>query len=64
MGIDGIIEYPERLISGVDGILEDKDIQGGEIISGNVPFIIPIGAAHLQLVYESMSGDSVYLALP
>ena len=64
MGLDGSIEYPERLISGVEGILEDKDIQAGEIISGNVPFIIPIGAAHLQLVYESMSGDSVYLALP
>ena len=63
-GSDGIVKYPERLISGVDGILEDTDFYGGATISGNVPFIISLGNSHVVLIYESLSGDSFYLALP
>jgi len=63
-GSDSQVEYPERLISGVDGILMSTDFNGGTTISGYIPFIIPIGASHLVLVYESLSGSSYYLALP
>jgi hypothetical protein len=64
IGSDGILKYPERLISGVDGIFEDTDFYRGETISGIVPFIISIGDSHLLLIYESLSGDNFYLALP
>jgi hypothetical protein len=64
IGSDGILKYPERLISGVKGIFEDTDFYGGATISGIVPFIISIGDSHLLLIYESLSGDNFYLALP
>ena len=65
IGSDGITKYPERLISGVDGIMIDTDIQNGKTISANIPFIISIGDSRLQLVYDSLiSGGSYYLALP
>jgi hypothetical protein len=63
-GSDSLVKYPERLISGVDGILMSTDFNGGTTISGHIPFIIPIGASHLELVYESLSEISYYLALP
>jgi len=61
---DSITKYPERIILGVDDILEDTDFNSGATISGNVLFIISIGDANLQLVYESLAGDSFYFALP
>ncbi|MBI5965580.1 MAG: hypothetical protein HY863_19045 [Chloroflexi bacterium] len=64
LGSDGSVKYPKWFISGVDGILKDTDFQGGTTISGNVPFIVSVGDSGLLLVYESLSGDSDYLALP
>ncbi len=64
LGSDGILSYPERLTTGVDNILENSDFNRGEIISGYVPFIISIGDSRLSLIYESLSGESFYLALP
>jgi hypothetical protein len=64
LGSGNLVKYPERLLSGVGGILVSTDFNQGETISGNIPFIINIGASHLELVYESLSGDFIYLALP
>jgi hypothetical protein len=64
IGSDGVTNYPERFISGVDSILVDTIFQGGATISGNIPFIIFIGDSRLALGYDSQSGESYYLSLP
>jgi hypothetical protein len=64
LGSDDTIKYPKWFISGVESILKETDLQGGTTISGNVPFIISVGDSGLLLIYESLSGDSFYLALP
>ena len=64
LGSDGILKYPESFISGVEISFKNTDFQGGTTISGDVPFIISVGASRLLLIYESLSGDSSYLALP
>jgi hypothetical protein len=60
----GVLKYPQWFLSGVEGIFKDTDFQGGTTVSGNVPFIISIGASGLLLIYESLSGDNYYLSLP
>ncbi len=64
LGSDGILAYPERLTTGVDNLLENTDFSRGAIISGYVPFIISIGDSRLLLIYESLSGERYFLALP
>lgn len=61
---NNVFKYPQWYITGVDSILKDPDFPGGATISGNVPFIVSVGDSGLQLVYEALSGDSYYLALP
>ena len=59
----GDFKYPKWFIT-VKDILQVKDIQGGTTISGQVPFIVSVGDSGLQLVYQSLSGDNFYFALP
>ena len=59
----GDFKYPKWFIS-VKDILQVKDIQGGTTISGQIPFIVSVGDSGLQLVYQSLSGDSFYFDLP
>jgi len=61
---DDVLKYPEWYISGVESILKDTDFQGGTTISGNIPFIVSVGDSGLRLIYESLSGDIFYFALP
>jgi hypothetical protein len=63
-GSDGTLNYPERLITGVDNVLVSTDLESGAVIKGYVPFIISIGDSRLLLIYESLSGEKYYLALP
>lgn len=64
LGRDDVLKYPKWYLSGVDGILKNTDFQGGTTISGHAPFIVSIGDSGLLLIYESLSGDSFYFALP
>ena len=64
LGPNGSLQNPKWFISGVESILKETDFPGGRIISGNVPFIVSVGDSGLRLVYESLSGDSFYFALP
>jgi hypothetical protein len=59
----GDLKYPKWFIS-IKDILQVKDIQGGTTISGQIPFIVSIGGSGLQLIYQSLSGDNFYFALP
>ena len=59
----GDFKYPKWFLS-IKDILQVKDIQGGTSISGQIPFIVSVGDSGLQLVYQSLSGDNFYFALP
>lgn len=61
---NNVFKYPQWYISGVDSILKEPDFPGGATVSGNVPFIVSVGDSGLKLVYEALSGESYYLALP
>jgi hypothetical protein len=64
LGSDGILNYPERLTTGVDNVLESTDLLSGTVISGYIPFIISVGNSRLLLIFESLPGESFYMALP
>jgi hypothetical protein len=64
-GSDGKDRYHERLISGVEGLLEEAVLKPGETITASLPFIISIGATHLVLTYTSIHNDvSDHFSLP
>lgn len=64
-GSDGLIKYAERMISGVDGIMEETDLSENESLTTILPFITSIGNSRLVLIYEAFpSGKRYYFSLP
>jgi hypothetical protein len=64
-GSDGLIKYAERMISGVDGIMEETDLSANESLTTMLPFITSIGNSRLVLIYEAFpSGKRYYFSLP
>jgi hypothetical protein len=52
------------MAAGVSGLLEDKTFYGGSTVKGNLLYLATKGDTSILLVYQSLMGDTFYLALP
>ena len=64
VGSVGVLVSPEITIAGVDGLLKSSPFFGGITETGSIPFIVTSGDANILLVYQTVLGDTFYLALP
>ena len=53
-----------KQVTGVDGLVKYTTFSGGYTLTGIISFLVNKSDASVSLVYQSSSGDSVYLALP
>jgi len=58
---DGSAYDAELFVAGVADMLEDQDFAGGEVLEGNLGFILHQAEADPVLMYESFSQETFYM---
>ena len=58
---DGSAYDAELFVAGVADMLEDQDFAGGEVLEGNLAFILHKSEADPVLMYESFSQETFYM---
>lgn len=58
---DGSAYDAELFVAGVADMLDDQDFAGGEVLEGNLAFILHQAEADPVLMYESFSQETLYM---
>ena len=64
IGADGVLIKSETTIAGVDNLIKSVPFYGGSVVSGSIPFIVTQGDASVEMVYQTVLGETLYMALP